>query len=157
HGVVDEQTPARTRLLLARGRPADSRGTGGELTVGAIRAGWKLDADLVALSACKTALGRQGQGEGLLGFAQAFLQCGARSVVLSRWEAEDTATALLMLRFYENLLGVRKGLKAALPRAEALEEAQRWLRQLPRIDAERLTAALRAGKLGSTTRGEVVE
>jgi tetratricopeptide (TPR) repeat protein len=164
HGVVDEQTPARSRLLLARDHLPDPRDTPvgrrpytGELTVAAIRESWKLDADLVTLSACKTALGREGQGEGLLGFAQAFLQCGARSVVLSRWAADDTTTALLMLRFYENLLGARKELKAALPRAEALEEARHWLRELRQPEAERLASALVAGKLTSTTRGEVVE
>jgi hypothetical protein len=77
-----------------------------------------------------------------LGFSQAFLQAGARSVVLSRWEADDTATALLMVRFYENLLSApaRKDLKGPLPRAEALAEAQRWLRELPRKDAESLAA-----------------
>jgi CHAT domain-containing protein/tetratricopeptide (TPR) repeat protein len=164
HGLVDWQTPARSRLLLARDRLPDPKDTPpgrkpytGELTVGDIRAGWQLDADLVALSACQTALGRQGSGEGLLGFAQAFLQCGARTVVLSRWPADDTATALLMLRFYENLLGARKELKQPLGRAEALAEAQRWLRELPRRDAEALAAALAADKLSGTTRGRVVE
>jgi CHAT domain-containing protein len=81
-------------------------------------------------------------------------------VVLSRWEAEDTATALLMLRFYENLLGpkARTDLQGPLPRAEALAEAQRWLRRLQRRDAEALAAALRGDQLsGTRTRGTVVE
>jgi CHAT domain-containing protein len=168
HGLVDEQTPGRSRLLLARDRlpdPLQQARSGrkvytGELTVAAIRQGWRLDADLVVLSACRTALGRRGGGDGLLGFAQAFLQCGARAVVLSRWEAEDTATALLMLRFYENLLGAqaRKDLQGPLPRAEALAEARRWLRQLPRRDRDALAAALRGDRLsGTVTRGSVVE
>jgi tetratricopeptide (TPR) repeat protein len=165
HGVVDWQTPRRSRLLLARDRLHDPKDTppgkkpySGELTVGDIRQSWRLDADLVVLSACQTALGRQSGGDGLLGFAQAFLQCGARCVVLSRWEAEDTATALLMLRFYESLLGKRPDLKKALGRAEALEEAKRWLRELRRRDAEALAAALHGGKLSdTTTRGSVVE
>jgi CHAT domain-containing protein/tetratricopeptide (TPR) repeat protein len=168
HGLVDWQTPGRSRLLLARDRlpdPLEQARSGrkvytGELTVAAIRQSWKLDADLVVLSACRTALGRDGGGDGLLGFAQAFLQCGARCVVLSRWEADDTATALLMLRFYENVLGSkeRQDLKGPLPRAEALEEAKRWLRELPRRDAQALAAALQGDKLGGTvTRGTVVE
>jgi tetratricopeptide (TPR) repeat protein len=164
HGVVDWQTPQRSRLLLARDRLPDPRDTPpgrrpvtGELTVSAIRHSWDLDADLVTLSACQTALGREGLGEGLLGFAQAFLQCKARAVVLSRWEADDTATALFMLRFYENLLGARKDLKAPLPRAEALEEARKWLRELPRRDAEVLASALVSDKLAGTTRGSVVD
>jgi CHAT domain-containing protein len=165
HGIIDWDTPARSRLLLARDHLPDPRDVppgrksyNGELTVAAIRDSWKLDADLVVLSACQTALGRQGYTEGLLGFSQAFLQCGARCVVLSRWEADDTATALLMLRFYENVLGKRKELKGPLPRAEALDEAKQWLRDLPRRDAEPLAAALQAGNLGTTQRrGSVVE
>jgi tetratricopeptide (TPR) repeat protein len=165
HGVVDWQTPRRSRLELSRDRLPDPKDTTpgkkrytGELTVGDIRQDWKLDADLVVLSACQTALGPDRRGDGLLGFAQAFLQCGARCLVLSRWAAEDTATALLMLRFYENLLGKRKDLDKPLGRAEALEEAKHWLRELSRQDAEALAAALQGGKLSDTlTRGSVVE
>jgi CHAT domain-containing protein len=163
HGVVDWQTPARSRLLLARSAlpeakdvPMGQIGSTGELTVGDIRQHWKLDADLVVLSACQTALGRDSSGDGLLGFAQAFLQCGARCVVLSRWEAEDTATALLMLRFYENLLGKRADLSHSLDRAAALEEAKHWLRELSRRDAERLAAGLVGGQQQGTTRGSLV-
>src|SRR5947199_140621 len=97
------------------------------LTVEAVRQGWSIDADLVTLSACDTGVGQFTNGDGLLGFAHAFLARGARAVVLSRWKVDDTATALLMVRFYENLLGRKK-----MGRAAALEEAQRWLRTLPR-------------------------
>ncbi len=133
--------PGRSARLLA-GR--------GELAVSAVRKDWKLDADLVVLSACRTALGAEGRGDGLLGFAQAFLQAGARCVVLARWNADDTATALLMVRFYENLLGRWPGLTGPLGRAEALEEARAWLRSLPRREAARLAGALRRGKLSGT-------
>jgi len=50
------------------------------------------------------------------------------------------------LLIHENLLGNR-GLKAALPRAEALAEAKRWLRTLPRAEAEKLVVALAGGVL----------
>jgi tetratricopeptide (TPR) repeat protein len=132
HGRVDERVPGRSALLLAEG---------GELPVSAVRR-WELSADLVVLSACQTALGAEGAGEGLLGFAQAFLQAGARSVVLSRWQVDDEATALLMVRFYRNLLGKRDGLKGPMPKAEALQEAKDWLRNLSakevKAEAERL-------------------
>ena len=84
------------------------------------------------------------------------MQAGARSVVLSRWKVDDTATALLMVRFYENLLGKREGQKAPQKRAEALAEAKKWLRELPRARAEGLAAALARGKLNGTGRGTVV-
>jgi CHAT domain-containing protein len=103
---------------------------------------WKLDADLVTLSACQTGLGQPAGGEGYLGFSQALFIAGARSLVLSLWQVDDTATALLMVRFYENLLGGRTGLKAPMPKAEALAEAKRWLRGLTAKEAERLAKNL---------------
>ena len=74
----------------------------------------------------------------------------ARCVVLSRWKVDDSATTLLMLRFYENVLGKRKGLKAPLKRAEALQEAKSWLRTLPRKEAEALVVRLSGGELRGT-------
>jgi CHAT domain-containing protein len=59
-----------------------------------------------------------------------------------------------MLRFYENLLGSRKGTKA-LGRALALSEAKTWLRDLPRKQALALAAALLKGKLAATRASEV--
>jgi hypothetical protein len=107
--------------------------------LGAILKSWKLDADLVVLSACQTGLGPPTGGDGLLGFAHALLARGARSVMLSRWKVDDSATALLMLRFYENLLGTRDRTKP-MGRARALAEAKKWLRTLPRRQAGTLVA-----------------
>jgi tetratricopeptide (TPR) repeat protein len=101
-------------------------------------------------SACESGLGQQAGGEGLLGFAQAFLAKGARSVVLSRWKVDDTATALLTVRFYENLLGKRAGLKRGMGRMEALGEAKSWLRGLKRAEAGELAARLAGGVLRGT-------
>ncbi|HEV3144011.1 MAG TPA: CHAT domain-containing protein, partial [Gemmataceae bacterium] len=104
---------------------------------------WRLDnAELVTLSACESALGRPGGGDGLLGFAQAFLLAGARAVCLSLWKVDDTATALLMDRFYQNLLGTRDGLSQPLGKAAALAEAKRWLRNLSLDDATKFAADL---------------
>jgi tetratricopeptide (TPR) repeat protein len=167
HGHIDEASPARSALILSRDRLPDAleqarlgrKVHDGQLTVRTILSDWRLDADLVVLSACETALGKDAGGNGLLGFAHAFLARGARSVVLSRWKVDDTATALLMVRFYENLLGKRKDLSQPLPRAEALAEAKRWLRELSRQEATRLTAELSSGVLAGTSgqRGKVVK
>jgi CHAT domain-containing protein len=158
HGQVDWQRPEHSALVLAQDRlpdPVEQARRGlkvydGHLRVGTILRDWQLDADLVVLSACQSGLGKYTTGEGLLGFTQAFLQKGARSVVLSRWKVDDTATALLMIRFYENLLGKRAGLKQGMKRAEALAEAKKWLRELPRKQAGELAAQYTGGVLRGT-------
>jgi CHAT domain-containing protein len=106
---------------------------------------WELDADLVVLSACESGLGRYAGGEGYLGFAQALFVKGARSLVLSQWKVDDKATALLMTRFYQNLLGQRPGLSQPLPKAAALDEAKRWLRNLTVDEIGTELAALERG------------
>jgi len=106
----------------------------GLLSAKEIVRGWDLNADLVTLSACETGLGREVAGEGYVGFAHAFFQAGARSLLVSLWKVGDRATALLMRRFYENRRGtyddVRDG-KSGEPmsKARALQEAKRYLRQ----------------------------
>jgi CHAT domain-containing protein len=113
-----------------------------KLSAGHILRTWNLRADLVTLSACETALGEQRGGEGYVGFAQALFFAGARSLVLSEWKVHDYATTLLMHRFYENLLGARPGMRAPLPKGEALAEAKRWLKGLAQAEAVRRLKAL---------------
>jgi len=84
-------------------------------------------------------------GEGFVGFTQALLMSGTPSVCLSLWKIDDTATSLLMQRFYANLLGRRPGLTGPLPKAEALREAKAWLRGLRRAEVLALTAELSGG------------
>jgi len=153
HGVIDEGVPTRSAVILTQtGLPdplqqALSRKPvfDGRLSVREIQRGWDLKAELVTLSACETALGRDAGGEGFVGFTQALLMSGTRSVCLSLWKVDDTATALLMQRFYANLLGRRTGLTRALPKAEALREAKAWLRGLSRAEVLTLTAGLSGG------------
>jgi tetratricopeptide (TPR) repeat protein len=153
HGKVDPISAAHSALELARDQlpgpeeqaklaVAGKKVPTGRLSVGDIADSWDLDADLVVLSACQTALGPDGGGEGLLGFAQVLLGKGARSLVLSLWKVDDTATALLMARFYHNLLG-----KTPLPKAQALDEAKHWLRTLPRAEVEKLAGELARGSV----------
>jgi tetratricopeptide (TPR) repeat protein len=153
HGEVDNSLPLRSAIILSRdalpdplkqldaGLPAFD----GRLEAREVLEQWHLNAELVTLSACQTALGRYERGEGFVGFAQALILAGSRSVCLSLWKVDDTATALLMHRFYANLLGRREGLNAPMPKAAALWEAKAWLRGLSREDALRVAAAVSEG------------
>lgn len=77
-----------------------------------------LNADLVVLSACRTGLGKEVPGEGILGLTRAFAEAGARSLVASSWSVGDRATSVLMRHFYEAMY--REG----LPPSTALRRAQ---------------------------------
>jgi tetratricopeptide (TPR) repeat protein len=153
HGEVDEAFPLRSAVILSRdtlpepqkqllaGKPIYD----GRLTAEEMLRTWNLHSELVTLSACETALGKYERGEGFVGFAQALILCGSRSVCLSLWKVDDAATALLMQRFYANLLGKREGLKGPLPKAAALREAKEWLRNLSRTEALKVAAQVSQG------------
>jgi hypothetical protein len=152
HGEGNSVRAFESALILAQDKlPKDAMPKAGEpyingqLSAGEVLDFWKLNAELVTLSACETAIGKEGAGDGLLGFAQAFLTAGSRSVCLSLWKVDDTATALLMDRFYQNLLGKRDGLSKPMGKAAALDEAKRWLRNLSGEEALTLTAKLTNG------------
>jgi tetratricopeptide (TPR) repeat protein len=153
HGVIDEGIPTRSAVILTQtGLPDPLEQVlhqkpvfDGRLSVREIERTWQLNAELVTLSACETALGPDAGGEGFVGFTQALLMSGARSVCLSLWKVDDTATALLMQRFYANLLGRRIGLSGPMPKAEALAEAKAWLRGLRRGEVLALAAELSGG------------
>jgi CHAT domain-containing protein/Tfp pilus assembly protein PilF len=65
--------------------------------------GVPLQADLVTISACRGAGSRVYSGEGLVGFAWAFLQAGARNVVAGLWDVSDRSTSLLMQQLYAEI------------------------------------------------------
>lgn len=163
HGETNNVAAMESALILAQDKlPQDTLPkvgepyNNGQLSASEVLEYWKLDAELVTLSACETALGRDGGGDGLLGFAQAFLTAGARSVCLSLWKVDDTATTLLMQRFYQNLLGKRAGLDKPIPKAEALAEAKSWLREISSEDALKLTASMASGVV-RRGKGEVLK
>jgi CHAT domain-containing protein len=81
-----------------------------------------LNADLVVLSACQTALGKQIGEEGLIGLTRGFMYAGAPRVVASLWKVDDEATAELMKKFYEGMLRDHQ------TPAQALRSAQQWMR-----------------------------
>ncbi len=117
HGIVNTQSPDLSGLVLslvdAKGQRVD-----GFLRMHQLY-NLNLPADLVVLSACQTALGREIHGEGLVGLTRGFMYAGASRVVASLWQVDDQATAELMKRFYRGMLG-----KQRLSPAVALRQAQ---------------------------------
>ena len=117
HGLLDARTPELSGLVLSlvdeNGRPQD--GFLRLTDIGRLR----LNADVVVLSGCETALGRSVVGEGIIGLTRSFVVAGARRVVASLWKVDDLATAELMRHFYTEML-VRH-----TPAAAALRAAQR--------------------------------
>jgi CHAT domain-containing protein len=125
HGLLNSEYPDLSGLVLSLvtedGKPQD-----GFLRMHEIY-NLNLPADLIVLSACQTALGKQIKGEGLVGLTRGFMYAGARRVVASLWQVDDLATAQLMKSFYRGVL--KEGLRpAAALRAAQLEtiKQKRW-------------------------------
>ncbi|MGH7584967.1 MAG: CHAT domain-containing protein, partial [Gemmatimonadales bacterium] len=111
HAVVDDRAISGTALALAPGGSDDGFVTPGDL------ASLRLDADVVVLSACRTAGGVVVDGEGIQGLTAPLLQAGARSVVATSWRVRDRSTVKMVNGFYEELA-------AGKPVAEALRAAK---------------------------------
>ncbi len=125
HTVLNTENSELSGIVLSmvdsHGRPRD-----GFLRLGDIYK-LHLSADLVVLSACRTGLGREIRGEGLVGLTRGFLSAGARQVLVSLWPVEDRATAELMRRFYGEMLGQGRSPAAALRAAQiAMWKDQGW-------------------------------
>ncbi len=116
HAEAKDENPLESVLKF------DARGERW-LTAAQIMAHWRLQADLVMLSACETARGKVYRYEGVYGLARAFLHAGAKSVGATLWQVEDESTAQLVEEFYKGYI-VRK-----LPKDRALQQAQRRMLQ----------------------------
>jgi CHAT domain-containing protein/tetratricopeptide (TPR) repeat protein len=117
HGLLNDARPELSGLVLSL-VDAQGKARAGLLTapdVSSIRLG----ADLVVLSGCRSAAGREVRGEGLVGLARAFVYAGSPRVVASLWPVDDLASAELMTAMYRGMLGPSK-----LSPAAALRRAQ---------------------------------
>lgn len=102
HAFLDEQLPLNSGLVLSLPEPAHD-GDNGLLQAWEVFDHVRVNADLVTLSACRTALGTEMGGEGLVGLTRAFHHAGARSVLASLWAVSDKSTARLMRSFYRHV------------------------------------------------------
>jgi len=125
HGLLNAERPELSGLVLSlvdeTGKPRD-----GFLRMNEIY-NLRLPADLVVLSACQTALGKEIKGEGLVGLTRGFMYAGAQRVVASLWQVDDLATAQLMKSFYRDMLKERLTPPQALRLAQLeMLKQQRW-------------------------------
>jgi CHAT domain-containing protein/tetratricopeptide (TPR) repeat protein len=124
HALLNNEHPELSGLVLSRVTEH------GEAKNGFLRLydiyNLRLGADLVVLSACQTALGKQIKGEGLIGVTRGFMYAGAARVIASLWKVQDEATAELMKKFYTGMM--KEGQKPAA----ALRAAQLWMQKQKR-------------------------
>jgi CHAT domain-containing protein len=114
HGKLNNTSPMYSHLVMSQ--PEGSEDEDGLLEAWELM---KLDlkANLVVLSACETARGRVGAGEGIIGLSWALFVAGAPTTVVSQWKVESESTTKLMAGFHRNL-------KMRIGKAEALRQAE---------------------------------
>jgi CHAT domain-containing protein len=116
HGLVNSAYPELSGIVLSL---FDQNGSAQE---GYLRLldiyNLEMRSDLVVLSACETALGKEIRGEGIVGLTRGFMYAGAPTVIASLWRVEDRATADLMKRLYQRMF------RENLSPATALRAAQ---------------------------------
>ncbi|HSE19839.1 MAG TPA: CHAT domain-containing protein [Pyrinomonadaceae bacterium] len=139
HGLLDPKRPEYSGILLSTvdNQGKELKGFIGLQDVYSLRA----PVDLVVLSACRTGLGKDVRGEGLVGLTRGFMYAGATTVVASLWKVDDEATAELMKLFYREMLQNHK------TPDEALRIAQNSIRLKPEWSAPHFWA-------GFTLQGE---
>jgi len=125
HGLINSEHPELSGLVLSlvdeNGKSQD-----GFLRMSEIF-NLRLPADLVVLSACQTALGKEIKGEGLVGLTRGFMYAGAERVVASLWQVDDQATSQLMQYFYRGMLKENLRPAAALRAAQIeMSRSSRW-------------------------------
>ena len=120
HGLLHPKYAELSGIILSlvdvQGRPVD-----GFLRTHEIRK-LNLPVELVVLSACKTAIGTEIRGEGVMGLSRAFMDAGATRVLVTLWSVDDEATAELMALFYRSMF------QDGLSPSASLREAQSIMR-----------------------------
>ena len=126
HANIDDGEPELSGIVLSMVEP-DGRPREGVVSLFDLYRMHLPSVELVVLSGCRTALGPELKGEGLVGVARAFMFAGAPRVVVSLWDVDDRATAELMKRFYTFLLHDGKPPAAALRAAQlAMASSAEW-------------------------------
>jgi CHAT domain-containing protein len=119
HGVLNDANPMYSHVVLSQVRSPSEDG---------LLEAWEmmnldLQAQLVVLSACETARGRIGAGEGVIGLTWALFVAGSPATVVSQWKVESASTTEMMLEFHKHLR-LKLKTKSPVTTAGALREAQ---------------------------------
>ncbi|HEX8118662.1 MAG TPA: CHAT domain-containing protein, partial [Pyrinomonadaceae bacterium] len=125
HGYVDSEKPGLSAVVLSlvdeRGRAQDGLLKAREIY------NLHLPAELVVLSACRTGLGKEIRGEGLVGLTRGFMYAGAARVIVSLWSVSDRGTANLMSRLYSGMIKDGRSPASALRAAQVeMWKRGRW-------------------------------
>ena len=124
HALINNEHPQLSGIVLSlidtKAQPVD-----GFLRLNEIY-NLNLKADLVVLSACQTALGKEIKGEGLIGLTRGFMHAGTPRVIASLWKVDDEATSELMRRFYGHVF------RNSTTIGQALRQAQLEVSRQPR-------------------------
>jgi CHAT domain-containing protein len=120
HGILNDRSPMYSHLLLAQ--------TGETGKEDGLLEAWELmnldlKADLAVLSACETARGRVGKGEGMIGLTWALFVAGVPTTVVSQWKVRSDSTAELMVEFHRRLRSQNANSRSISGVASALREA----------------------------------
>jgi CHAT domain-containing protein/Tfp pilus assembly protein PilF len=120
HGILNDASPMYSQIVLAHSE--------GDTNEDGLLEAWEimnleLNADFVVLSACETARGKFGAGEGMIGLAWALFVAGSPATVVSQWKVESASTTELMVTFHKNLKTARGPQSPKLTKAEALRRA----------------------------------
>ena len=126
HGLINSRHPELSGIVLSLVNPQGSDQDGFLMTREIYNL--KLPAELVVLSGCRTGLGKQIKGEGLLGLTRGFMYAGAARVIVSLWDVNDESTARLMTQLYQTMLGKEQLSPAAALRAAQIRmwKSNRW-------------------------------
>jgi CHAT domain-containing protein len=120
HGILNDASPMYSQVVLSQS--AEDPNNDGLLEAWEIM-NLDLKADLVILSACETARGRVGAGEGLIGLSWALFVAGCPTTVVSQWKVESVSTTELMTEFHRYLKAMLDHPGAKMSKAEALRQA----------------------------------
>ena len=119
HGLLNNSTPLYSQILLAQNEAQQEDG---------LLEAWeilnlKLNADLVVLSACDTALGKVEKGEGMIGLTWALFVAGVPNTVVSQWTVDSASTTELMIQFHKKLKSLLSDSTSRTPIPDALRAA----------------------------------